>query len=173
MMQVKTYETKVGSVRKYQFNYGRFGEIVLDDEGHEHRARLATDAEIDEKLGVFDRHLQESGQTSPSEHLHELAVAEMDRFPAMTYTDAARRVMNRNPQITRAYASESNGKVPVVSYREREGDVSTLINSKAQLLLKNNTCKTFGEAVRKILAESPALAGKYAAFTSADAARAV
>ena len=87
------------SVRKYEFNFGRFG-TSLDDSGHERRVQLSEYDPEDQ---------DQSDLTSPSEHLHALARQEMDRFPSMKYPEAVQRVMARNPTITKLYASESNG----------------------------------------------------------------
>ena len=166
-MQVKTYETKVGSVRKYQFNFGRFGEIVLDDEGNEHRARLATDAEIDEKLGSFDR-----GFGSPSEEISALARADQRANPTLSYRQCIDRVMEEKPNLARLYASETNGTLRVYSNRPgQRDDVSMQIDRKAKLHLDSGVCKSYSEAVQKVLRESPDLTARYGAYASAGAAR--
>ena len=168
-MELKTYATSVGSVRRYSFPLekiaGRFGSI-LDDQGAEHRVGLADDADV-------DRLLAGSGATSPSEHIHELAMEDMQSHPQLSYKEAVDRVIVKNPKIVRLYANETNGKVRVVSHNEEEQDVAAVIDRKAKLLLDNSKCKTYSEACRKVLAESPALTAKYAAFTSHGAVRRV
>lgn len=77
---------------------------ILDDLGHALHQRLANDAELDAALAG-----QEGEETSPSEHLHALTLAEQDRFQKMTYTEALERVRNKNPKLMRLYASESAG----------------------------------------------------------------
>ena len=88
-------------LKKYTFEFN-----VLDDQGNERHQRLANDPDVVELL-------EGSGETSPSEHIHALVLAEIDRFPTMKYTDAVQRVRNRNPKLFRIYASESEGRVRV------------------------------------------------------------
>ena len=158
-------------VRKYQFDYGKvFGRFatILDDQGHERQARLATE---DEEEALFGG----SRETSPSEHLDVLTRQEQDRFPQLDYVQALKRVMERNPTITRAYASESAGRVHIVS--NRENDVSASIAAKAQLLIEGDPqkkrFKTYSDAVRHVLSRSPELASRYASYTSEAAYRRV
>lgn len=153
-------------VKRYQFNYGRFGEIILDDQGRERHQRLATDEDVQQLL-------EGSDLTSPSEHLDALTRQEMDRFPQLDYRQALQRVQDRNPEIVRLHASENNGAVKVVSYREN--DVSASIAAKVQLLIEadpgKKRFKSYSDAVRHVLSESPELTRKYASYTSEAAYR--
>lgn len=86
-------------LKRYSFPFN-----ILDDDGNEQNQRLATDEDLDDVL---------EGQSSPSEHLHALTLAEQDRFQKMTYLEALERVRNKNPQLMRLYASESAGALRV------------------------------------------------------------
>lgn len=99
-MHVKSYETKVGSVRKYSFPF------VLDDDGQEQRTRMADDGDVEDAL-------DQSGPGSPSEAIHQLVLKEQERFRKMGYTEALQRVRDRNPSLMRLYAAEVGGCVRV------------------------------------------------------------
>ena len=163
-MEVKSYETKVGSVRKYTFEFARTG-ITLDDDGNEIETRLAEyedqevgepltlkkrkrDTGIEEHLGQNDpaqnlprnltSEIPKSSARSPSEHLHQLAKDQMRQFPDMDYSTAVHRVIEQNPRIVRLYASESNGKVRVHIYPDvmgQHGDPSKHIAQMARELM--------------------------------------
>lgn len=101
IMQVKTYGTTVGAVKKYSFPF-----TILDDDGEEHHKRTANDGDVEDALGG-------QGETSPSEYLHALTLAEQEKFPQMSYTAALQRVRDRNPKLMRIYANEVGGCVRV------------------------------------------------------------
>lgn len=81
--------------------------FILDDDGNEHPARLATDDDAAKVLAEGEN------PGSPSEHLHQLVLAEQDRFQKMGYSEALERVRKRNPKLMRLYASESAGRLRV------------------------------------------------------------
>ena len=85
-------------LKKYSFPF-----VVLDDDGHEKHQRLATDDDAEKLLAEGE------DPGSPSEYLHLLTLAEMDRFQKMTYAEALARVRNKNPALMKLYASETNG----------------------------------------------------------------
>ena len=162
-------------VKKYTFPF-----TTLDDEGKEVEMRTATEDDLDEVLEQKDTELPpelaykrseyvKSAARSPSEHLHEMAIDEQDVFPGMSYPDAVKRVMARNPNIARLYASENNGKVRVVPIGDFEGkycDPSALVDSKARSLMDGGECKTYRDAAVRVLTEHRTLAGRYASWVS-------
>lgn len=84
----------------------------LDNSGNEQHMKLATDQDVSKAL---DQGRGNGEETSPSEVLHNLALAEQDRFQSMDYQTAVKRVLNKNVQLARLYASENNGAVRVVA----------------------------------------------------------
>ena len=87
-------------LKKYAFPF-----TVLDDSGHERRMRTADDDDVAELL--------QDQIGSPSEHIHQLILAEQDRFEKITYSTALERVRKRNPKLFRIYASECGGKLRI------------------------------------------------------------
>lgn len=100
-------------LKKYSFPFAVLG-TVLDDLGREVKKRLASSTDVEQIL-------DQSGPGSPSEHLHQLTRAEMDRFPELPYRAALQRVQDRNPEITRLHASESGGRLRVYADAARAG----------------------------------------------------
>jgi len=139
----------------------RLNEIVDPDHLAKKRKRVLNE------MIAHDGH--RSKARSPSEHLHELALAEQRQFPDMKYTDAVHRVIDQNPKIVRMYASESNGKVRVHVVSDSAGDYgdpSEHVTRMAKAMLDWGDAKNFKEAVTKVLIERPKLAARYAEWTS-------
>ena len=88
-------------LKKYDFDFN-----VLDDDGKPQHQRTANDDDVSAALAG-------EGETSPSEVLHKLTLAEMDKHPALKYREALGRVQERNPQLVRLHASESAGRLRV------------------------------------------------------------
>ena len=115
-----------------------------------------------------------SSARSPSEHLHEMTVQEMDRFPQLDYRQALARVMTRHPTIVRLHAVETNGAVRVVPMADFEGryaDPSRVIDLQAKSLMDEGRCKTYQQAVIRVLQEFPKLAARYTEWQSNPANR--
>ena len=88
-------------LKRYEFYFN-----VLDEHGQEKLTRLADDDDVEERLDRF-------GPGSPSEHLHQLTLAEMDQHPQLDYRQALARVQTRRPDLVRLHASESAGRLRV------------------------------------------------------------
>ena len=141
--------------------HGRFGWIDDDEDFDLHSS--APEA----------RKPRSQNLTSPSAHLDALTRQEMDQFPELSYRQALQRVQDRNPEIVRLHASETNGAVRTYASSddgESGSDVSALIDSKAKALLDSDPereiYKTYSDAVQHVLGKSPALAAKYRDYTS-------
>ena len=89
-------------LKRYSFPFN----LILDYSGNEQHQRTANN---DDAAKLLDG----SGEISPSEHIHQLALAEQDRFQKMTYVEAVERVRKKNPQLIQLYASESAGALRV------------------------------------------------------------
>ena len=147
-------------LKRYQFPFG----LTLDDDGQDKHVRLA---DPDDIIAALEDHGEE---TSPSEVLHELTRQEMDKFPSMNYRDALSRVQDRNPRLVALYASESGGRVRVYNHSEGEGpgdNPSAKLDKKARVLVASGVCKDYSEGVRRAMSDDPALAYKWAGYTTA------
>ena len=135
-------------VKRYQF--------ALDHDGKPQRQRLATDADLDAALAGDG----DGKETSPSALLHQLALREQDRFQNMDYLDAVKRVLNKNVQLARLYAAETNGKIQVRNYSEGD-DPSAKLDAKATAFIASGECKDYAEAARRAIHDNPALADRW------------
>jgi len=156
-MQVKSYETKVGSVRTYQFDFN----VALDDDGNEVQMPTATDDD-------FEIEDEEVMLTGPEPWVRRLArELHAKNKHCMSYEDAIEQVMADAtvPEIWKAKVGYSED--PQILYQNSDYKPSTIQSPSEHLHhLATEEMDQFPEfsyqrALRRVIDRNPELVRLY------------